>query len=278
MKAFIITIVVASALLLANSAALAKPRTLLVLNKRNTLVLRGVVSSSSVAKLQVEILEMSLRLKPTDTIYLILDTPGGSIQAGVELIDFIHGIPQRVKTVTLFAASMGFQIAQNLDERLILPSGTMMSHRASGQFSGEFPGELTVTLEFWLKEINRLDQIAASRMKMSKKSYQKLIRDEYWARGADAAKDKSADRVILARCDKSFEGTSEVELGSFLGMTFYGTMSNCPLITGVLKVRADAGASPDDNNEEAHNMCSLYVSDRTNFVKRYVTTGKLNYR
>ncbi len=261
---------------LLTQAAHSKPNTLLTLNKRNTVVFRGVVNAKSVALMQVEIMAMSARLKAGEIIYMVLDTPGGSVTAGNELIDFIHGLaPRRVKTVSLFAASMGFHIAQNLDERLVLPSSTLMSHRASlSGISGELPGELMTRLHFILNDLDRMDGIVAERMGITRKKYQRMIRDELWLNGDDAVKQKAADRVILARCDSSFSGTSEIELGEFMGITFMGKMSNCPLITGLLDVRM-VGTESKDVTDEAQRMCDSYTTNKTDFVKRYISTGKL---
>jgi ATP-dependent protease ClpP protease subunit len=245
-------------------------RTVLVLSKKNTLVLRGVMTTESVSKLEAEAQKMSTELKPTDTIYLVLDTPGGSVDAGLELIDFLHGLPQKVKTLTIFAASMGFQVAQNMDERLIIRSGTLMSHRAriSGA-AGEIPGELLTRLNFTMKILERLDKQASKRMSMELKSYQELIRDEYWVQGEDAVTEKAADRVVLARCDSSFNGNLMVKLGSFLGMNIMGEMNECPLITGLLGVSVDAGGT-DDERDDAEQYARTYKNNRKEFTRRYI--------
>jgi ATP-dependent Clp protease protease subunit len=256
------------------SADATKPETVVVLSKRNTLVFRGTVTSESVAKLEVEAHRMSLALKPTDTVYLVLDTPGGSVDAGMELIDFLHGLPQKVKTLTIFAASMGFQIAQNMDERLIIRSGTLMSHRAriSGA-EGEIPGELITRLNFTMKTIEKLDKQASKRMGMELKSYQELIRDEYWVQGTDAVAEKAADRVVLARCDSSFNGSLLVKLGSFLGINIMGEMNECPLITGVLNVSVDAGGT-ENERADAERYARTYQRSRREFTRRYIVNGQ----
>lgn len=259
---------------LCTHADVSKPP-ILTLTKKNTLVLRGVVNSESVTALELQLLEMSDKLKKTDTIYLVLDTPGGSVYSGLELIDTIHGIPQKVKTVTVFAASMGFQIAQNLDERLILPSGTLMSHRASiSGMSGELNGELNTRLNHIMKVIARMDKIAAKRMSLSNKKYQDMIHDELWMDGEQSVELKAADRVVLARCDSTFAGTSRVELGRIFDYVITGEMSNCPLVTGAMNIRVEQ-TTTEEKIDEAKDLMASIKRGKADVVKRYMCTGKL---
>lgn len=257
----------------------AQAKNVLELHQENTVVLRGVVDSSSVAMLEVKLLAMSATLPDNEVIYLILDTPGGSVSDGTQLIDFINGLPQTVKTVSLFAASMGFQIAQNLGERLVLPSSTLMSHRASmGGLEGQVPGELLTRLNYYLRDLRSLDQRAANRMRMSLKSYQRLIDHELWLKGSEAVRMRAADRVIYAKCDKSYEGTEELELGQFMGIPIMASMSKCPLITGFLAVYAKMPAEGQTKEYlEAKKMSQVYKSDKIQFVKDYIVSGKLTF-
>lgn len=281
MRKFLILLLFSMLFGLLEQAAYSKTQRpkLVTLTKKNTLVLRGVVSDESVAVLEIELMEMSAKLKPTEIIYLVLDTPGGSVEAGSALIDFVHGLPNKVKTISLFAASMGFHIAQSLDERLVLPSSTLMSHRASlSGLSGEIPGELLVQVNYLLRNLNRMDQIAAERMKLSRSTYQHMIRDQMWLKGEESVTMRAADRVILARCDSTFAGTTEILLGTFLGIPVMGTMSNCPLITGIMNVHfvpQEKSKEEADNTQEVKRMCEAYVSDKILFVKRYIVNGKL---
>src|SRR6056297_3136731 len=69
---------------------------LIILEKGNTVVFRGEVSQSSVTKVQLELQKLIRTVPKNKPIYLVLDTPGGSVFAGLNLIDFIKGLNRKV--------------------------------------------------------------------------------------------------------------------------------------------------------------------------------------
>jgi ATP-dependent Clp protease protease subunit len=247
-------------------------RELVVISKRNTVVLRGVVDDESVTALQKQLFQISQTLKSSDVIYLVLDTPGGSVDAGLRLIDFVQGLPQKVKTITIFAASMGFQIVQNLDQRLITPNGELMSHRArlSGM-AGEINGNLLSRVIHITNIINRMDKIASARMNMSLTTYQSLIADELWMNGDRSMEMNAADKMVVVRCDASFAGSTMVRIASVFGVSVSGTMSNCPLITGVTAIELNGGSR--SNRRKAMKFAKTYASDKAEIVRQYTVQG-----
>lgn len=252
----------------------------ITLTERNTIVFRGPVTGASVAAFQKAILEKSNKLQKSDVIYMAIDSPGGSVIVGNQLIDTVKSLPQKVKSVTLFSASMAFQMVQNFDERLITPSGTLMSHRASGGFEGEFggdgKGELITRLNWILKILKAADENAAYRMQMSLNDYQKLIADEYWASGKDAVDDKAADRMVLLKCDESLLKKVEiVSVKSFFGEATL-SYSGCPVITYPLEVQMKFSSFTNDvKKEEFERFINKLITDKRTFVKDYIVTNKI---
>lgn len=243
----------------------------ITLESGNTLVLKGAVTTESMSQLQNELLKMSQNLLDSDTIYLVLDTPGGSIFAGLAAIDHLRAVPQRIETITLFAASMGFQIVQNMDTRLITPTGTLMSHRASGGLSGQFDGELETRYNMVKRTINYLDTIASKRMDLSLKAYRKLIKDEYWVHGFDSVTSLAADEMINLSCGKSMSGTYEKTAQTFFGKVSV-TLSKCPLIRGLLK--ADLSLIDKKNIVEVTKAINDSMSNPSEYVKDFILTKK----
>lgn len=224
-----------------------------VLSKSNTIVLNSEVDGESTGKVIAKAKELdkelnsSLKGKFTGNsrkpLYLFLNTPGGSIQSGLELIEALQGIGRPVNTVTLFAASMGFQIAQALDERLILKNGVLMSHRAYGGFEGEFggsaPSQIDSRYSLWKDRMDELDAqtVARTKGKQTMESYQKQYASEMWLTGAKSVAQGYADREVLVRCDETLTGTTQHEL-MFMGIIrVVYELDNCPINTAPMNIQ-----------------------------------------
>lgn len=223
------------------STKASKDQDSVILTEHNVLNLSDQVDGESVGA----VLRDAKKLKPSsvlvrngnkEPIYLFLNTPGGSIQSGLELIEALKGIDRPVNTVTLFAASMGFQIAQNLGERLIVKNGQLMSHRArggvQGEFGGQSPSQLESRIEFWKTRINEMDKTTVARTngKQTLQSYQASYVPELWMTGEQSVERGYADRVVTVKCDDSLNGVTTHSV-NFFGMEVQYDLDKCPINT-----------------------------------------------
>jgi ATP-dependent protease ClpP protease subunit len=206
------------------------------LNTSNTVVFRGGVDSSSVTKAQKDLLAMhKKRGKKKYKIYLVMDSPGGSIYDGMSFIDFAKTIPN-VDTVSMFAASMASAIVQALPgTRYATPNGIMMYHRAKGSFSGQFEdGEVESMLALWKKIVRKMEKTNATRMSIPLKKYKSKVKDEWWMFGEENVVNKSVDAILHISCSKELmEQEEEVIHRSFFG-TRNLKYSRCPLFRSPL--------------------------------------------
>jgi ATP-dependent protease ClpP protease subunit len=166
-------------------------------------VLRGEVNDSSVREAGKELMMKSKFIAKTDRLYLVLDTPGGHLDAGTRLIEIAKGLPQKVDTVILEASSMGFYIAQALDERLITRYGQMFQHLGYMGAPQGRPDLVTSYVTFVGRQFEILHQISAKRMGISLQAFMALIQKDYWLQGQDAVDQHAADRVVDVRCADS---------------------------------------------------------------------------
>lgn len=225
----------------------------ITLTKDNHVIFSGPVNDASVSAAQIKLGQLSARLSKNDVIYLVLDTPGGSVTAGNQFIDFGKSLPQKIKPISIFAASMGYHFFQSFDERIVQPSSTLMSHRVSlGGLSGQVPGELITRLNSIIAISNHMDEVVAKRVKMPVEAYRKLIHDELWLSGKDAVATGHADRLAKVRCSEDLiTGTRKEEVNTPFGRVEV-TLSTCPLISGEISfklVRTVTSVVPRSNEE-----------------------------
>jgi ATP-dependent Clp protease, protease subunit len=211
-----------------------------ILTVDNTIAINDEFDGHSVAQIAQKARELDARIPSQDPIYLVINSPGGSIEDGLELIENLSNLRRPVITISLFSASMGFQTVQALGARYITGMGTLMSHRAAGGFWGQIPGSLGTRYAFYLKRVQKLDNNAVKRSggKLTKASYATLIQDEYWCDGQDCIDQGLADKIVSPSCDKSLTGSTNVSIfQALMGavVEVFAEYDNCPLNTNVLK-------------------------------------------
>jgi ATP-dependent protease ClpP protease subunit len=246
-----------------------KSNEVITLTSSNYVLFSGEVNDKSVAEAQIQLGKISKNLDKDDTIYLILDTPGGSIGAGNLFIDYAKSLPQNIKPICIFCASMGYHFFQSFGERIVYSSSTVMSHRArAGGLAGQVPGELNVRLAALMEELDRMDTVASNRVGLSLSDYKRLIHDELWLSGTAAVKTKHADRVAKIKCDDSIIDQTRTEV---IDVPIFGTVellfSKCPLISGMLSYRLDKS-----KNFTAKEIAEVMVE-----IKKVKRTVKLEY-
>lgn len=186
-------------LLLTIKPVLAKP---ILLTTQNSYTIKTQISSESVDATIKEIDKLHRRLGKGKPIYLVLKSPGGSIFAGNLLINFLKSLDREIKTISIYAASMGFQIVQSLGERLALKEGVLMAHPGSTRCEGN-QYEIKPCL-YRLKQFdNMLAKVAAERIGMKLKEYKDMIRYERWFMGTDLIGMNVIDRIVTIKCSKA---------------------------------------------------------------------------
>ena len=254
MKTLASTITLAILGILLSTALFSSSDETIVLSKNNHIVFSGQVTDASVAQAQIKLGLLSKQLDRDEVIYLVIDSPGGSVSAGNLFIDYAKSLPQNIKPICIFCASMGYHMFQSFGERLVYSSSTLMSHRASlGGIGGQLPGELETRLNWIKTTLTQMDVMAAKRVGLSTEAYQKLIYDELWLNGNSAVATKHADRLAKIKCDDQLiSGTRSENVRTMFGPVEV-TFSTCPLISGMLDVKLAKG-NTFRSREEAVNL------------------------
>lgn len=224
--------------LLLPSLCLAAPK--INLTTANTVAFRGVVDGASTQRATVQLMDrIAARGQHKYPIYLVLDSPGGSIMAGEDFIAFARTLPN-VETISIFAASMASAIVEALPgKRTVVPNGVLMFHRAKGTLEGQFEtGELESQLEFYKKFVRAMEQRSADRMSMSLADYKAKIANEWWLYGSDSVVAKAADDVAEITCSKALTDAREVVTEVIFIFKVQSTFSGCPLLRQPLETSA----------------------------------------
>ena len=135
---------------------------------------------------------------PDKDIFFYINSPGGSVSAGLAIYDTMQFIKPQVQTICVgIAMSMGaLLLSGGADgKRMALPNAKILIHQVSSSFQGQ-----ATDIEIHAKEIidvrRRLDEILA---KHTKQDLEKVARDterDYFMSAEEAKEYNLIDRVI----------------------------------------------------------------------------------
>lgn len=206
---------------------------LITLGTHNTVNLRGEINDEMVDVAIKKVLDMDAARKSNTTIFLVIDSPGGSISAGESFIEAVKTV-RNLQTITINAASMASAIVQALKgQRLMLASGMQMYHRAQGQVSGYFEdGEIESRLAFIKSVVRTMEKRSADRMGISLQAYKDKVRNEWWMSAEQSMQANAADEIVSIKCTPELMAAKEAGVLSVLFMQIPIEQSACPLLKG----------------------------------------------
>ena len=167
-----------------------------LLNER--IIFLGTPISEDIANLVVAQLIHLESEDPDKDVSIYINSPGGSVYAGLAIYDTMQFIKPDVQTICVgIAMSMGaLLLAGGADgKRMSLPNSKILIHQVSSAFQGQ-----ATDIEIHAKEIidvrRRLDEILAKHTKQDLEKVAKDTERDYFM-SADEAKDYNLiDRVI----------------------------------------------------------------------------------
>ncbi len=138
---------------------------------------------------------------PDKDIFLYINSPGGSVSAGLSIYDTMNFIKPDVSTLCMgMAASMGsfLMMAGAPGKRFALPNSKVMIHQPSGGAQGQAT-DIEITAREILKTREQLNRIYAER---TGQSYEKIAADmerDYYMSADEAKAYGLIDQVIAKR-------------------------------------------------------------------------------
>ena len=138
---------------------------------------------------------------PTKDIYLYINSPGGSVTAGMAIYDTMQYIKCDVSTICVgMAASMGaFLLAGGAKgKRQALPNAEIMIHQPSGGTQGQ-ASEILIAAEHILKIKKKLNQYLADNTGQPLETIEKDTDRDNWMSAQEAVSYGLIDSVVENR-------------------------------------------------------------------------------
>jgi ATP-dependent Clp protease protease subunit len=165
---------------------------------KDRIIFLGTEVDDTVANLVIAQLLFLESEDPDKDIKLYINSPGGSVYAGLAMLDTMNVVKPDVSTIVVgMAASMGAVLlsAGAKGKRFALPNAKIMIHQGSAGFSGT-PSDIEITAREVLKSRQKLDEILAER---TGKSYDQVHQDtdrDYWMSSDEAMNYGLVDHII----------------------------------------------------------------------------------
>ena len=138
-----------------------------------------------------------------DDISLYINSPGGSITAGMAIMDTMNFIKSDVSTICIgMSASMGAFLLScgKKGKRYILPNAEVMIHQPLGGVEGQAT-EIKIVAERILKLKKKLNTILSKNTNKNIKQIEKDTERDYFLDAKEALEYGIIDRIIEKRSD-----------------------------------------------------------------------------
>lgn len=176
------------------------------INPENVVLLNVGISDESVEQTIQSLQEAG------DTVYLVIDSPGGSVFAGTKLVNHIRFSGQKIVTVCeSICASMGFHIFEAGTRRIMSDKALLMGHPASGGARGNIH-EMITMLTAIKDYTERMDRYIADRAKIPYEKFELMNLKNLWIESNDAVKMGLADEVAYVNYPRSKSSGSFISI------------------------------------------------------------------
>lgn len=172
--------------------------------KERVIFLVGPVNEQSANVIVAQLLFLESE-NPDKDIYLYINSPGGSVSAGLAIYDTMQFVKPDVSTLCIGqAASMGAFLltAGAAGKRFCLPNARVMIHQPMGGFQGQ-----ASDIEIHAKEIlylrHRLNELMAKHSGQSIKVIEKDTDRDFFMSAEQSVKYGLIDKVLASRTESA---------------------------------------------------------------------------
>ena len=165
--------------------------------KERIIFLDGEVNDASASVIVAQLLFLEAEY-PNKDIHLYINSPGGSVTAGMAIYDTMNYIKCDVSTICIgMAASMGaFLLSSGAKgKRYALPNAEVMIHQPSGGAQGQAT-EIKIAAEHILRTRSKLNNILAANTNQPLDVIERDTERDYYMTAEEAAAYGLVDTVI----------------------------------------------------------------------------------
>jgi ATP-dependent Clp protease protease subunit len=206
----------------------------IVLKRDNFASLRDAIDSESAARLVYQLNEINGRTTP---VYLYINSPGGDVMAGLEIITYIKSLQAQNRSVHCIAheaMSMAFVLFQYCSERYIMAASTLMQHQmAMSGIKGKIY-DINSRLAYYNTVEQELNAYQAERLNMTTDAFVKKIQHDWWLFSNEILTWHGADKMVTLSCD--FPNSEVNTTVSTLFGDVHLVYSACPIINQPLRI------------------------------------------
>ena len=137
----------------------------------------------------------------TKDIYLYVNTPGGSVSAGLAIVDTMNFIKADVQTIVMgMAASMGTVIASSgaKGKRFCLPNSRVMIHQPLGGYQGQAT-DIEIHAREILKVKGRMNELMAHHTGQSLEQIERDTERDRFLSASEAVEYGLVDSILTHR-------------------------------------------------------------------------------
>lgn len=129
-------------------------------------------------------------------IYLVIDSPGGSVIDGARIISAMESSKAPVNTICMsMCASMAAIIHQYGVKRLMVDRSFLMFHNAAAGLNGALP-QMRTRLNFLERYVTKMDARIARRAGLSPEQFMSMFQSEMWLDAEDSTNSRFADGIV----------------------------------------------------------------------------------
>lgn len=165
--------------------------------KENIIFLSGIIDDAVANTIIAQLLFLQSE-NPKKDISLYVNSPGGSVTAGLAIVDTMNHISNDVSTVCVgMAASMGAVIlaAGKKGKRFALPNAEVMIHQPSGGVEGQ-AADIAITAKHILKTREKTNRMLAEYTGKPISQVEKDVDRDFFMDAEEAKKYGVIDKIL----------------------------------------------------------------------------------